>query len=321
MVVQNDKIRNLLAKVSVGQESRVDPEDVTDPELDIDGANDKDALRPLLRGQGATFGQVTNKKAMAASREGRILSEISEASTGILDMYTQLQERQQSRNDARNQQINKVIEETKKYMMITLIIGFLTTIIAGLVVPGKVVLPFKKIRDVIRELRECNFDVTISYSQDDEIGEIAGEMNKMIVAMKKFDELRRNLVELELRKFDILANMIHTPVLVGGADGQIHYINNSLYSLLGVESDQVISKAMITTSMPRSIIDAYELAIKRRAKIENIEIVIPRKKVEGEEVAEGEEYLFQGYANIVPVRSKESSHDYYLMVMSTQAFV
>ena len=49
---------------------------------------------------------------------------------------------------------------------VTLIIGFLGTIILGLVVPGKIALPFKKIKDAIRELQECNFDVSIYYNQN-----------------------------------------------------------------------------------------------------------------------------------------------------------
>ena len=57
--------------------------------------------------------------------------------------------------------IKEIINETKRNMMITLIIGFLGTIILALVVPGKIALPFKKIKDAIRELQDCNFDVSI----------------------------------------------------------------------------------------------------------------------------------------------------------------
>ena len=53
----------------------------------------------------------------------------------------------------------------------------------------KIALPFRKINDAIRELQDCNFDVSIFYNQDDEIGEMATEMNKMIHSIKVFDEL------------------------------------------------------------------------------------------------------------------------------------
>ena len=84
----------------------------------------------------------------------------------------------------------------------------------------------------------------------------------------------------------------------------------------------------------------YQLAIKRRSKIENADIVIPKKKpkeVESEgdssaiveddsaklENSESdiEENIFSGYGNVIPIRGKESSMDYYLMVLSADVHV
>ena len=107
-----------------------------------------------------------------------------------------------SQEREKDKAIKEIISETKRNMMIVLIIGFLGTIVLGLVVPGKIALPFKKINDAIRELQDCNFDVSIYYKQEDEIGEIAREMNKMISSFKVFDELRTDRINVELRKFD-----------------------------------------------------------------------------------------------------------------------
>ena len=101
--------------------------------------------------------------------------------------------------------------------------------------------------------------------------------------------------------------------------------------------------------MPTTIIESFELAIKRRSKIENARIkIFGRKgekdvaeelKTEAEEQAiaqvsekedklaptpkpEGEDrpLVFDGYGNIIPIRGKESSLDYYLMVLSLDVF-
>ena len=256
------------------------------------------------------------------------MANISDLADKILEAFSDFQDVQYAHSEQRDKKIRKIIRETKKNMMISLIIGFLGTIILGLVVPGKIALPFKKINDAIRELQDCNFDVSIYYNQDDEIGEIAREMNKMIMSMKKFEELRQDRVSLELRKFDALANLVKKPVLVANAEGKLIYMNNRLYSLLQLNSSDVLGKNMADTRMPPTIIDTYELAIKRRSKIENAEILIPVKKVvvegepaEGEEEeAELENHAFQGFANVIPIRGKESSLDYYLMVMSPEVF-
>ena len=144
--------------------------------------------------------------------------------------------------------------------------------------PGKIALPFKKIKDAIRELQDCNLDVSVYYNQDDEIGEIAKEMNKMIHSFKVFDELRTDRISVENRKFDALANMTKRPVLVANAEQELIYMNNKMYSLLQVQSDDVLGKEMDESTVPSMIKEAFELAIKRRSKIENTEVKILSKK-------------------------------------------
>ncbi|MCK5073964.1 MAG: hypothetical protein KAQ98_11095 [Bacteriovoracaceae bacterium] len=277
------------------------------------------------------------------------------ASTGdiadkILESFTELQDTLNKLSREGDEKIYVVINETKRLMMIILIIGFCAIILLNLVIPAKIALPFKKIKDAIRELQDCNFDVSIYYNQDDEIGEIAREMNKMIYSFKVFDELRTDRILVENRKFDALANMVKKPVLLSNAEGKLIYMNNKLYSLLQVQSVDVIGKDMSDTILPNSIIETFELAIKRRAKIENAEIIIPVKKsekledaeeisdllvldeeaeeksrqkdkeLEPEKVKEPEEVIFSGYGNVIPIRGKDSSLDYYLMVLSIEIF-
>ncbi len=282
-------------------------------------------------------------KASLFHRDNIGMTSIGELSDKILDAFSEFQNFQLYQDEGRDKKIKEIINETKRKMMITLIIAFLWTIILGLIIPGKIALPFKKIKDAIRELQDCNFDVSIYYSQDDEIGEIAREMNKMIHSFKVFEELRADRIAVENRKFDVLANMVKKPVLLANANGELIYLNNKVYSLLQVQSEDCIGKVMSDAVLPACIIETYELAIKRRSKIENAEIAIEKreegKKSEkdvgdkishkldigddepGEEENEEEkpkEYSYQGYASVIPIRGKESSLDYYLMVMSKE---
>lgn len=288
-------------------------------------------------------------KASLFHRDTIGMSSIGELADKILESFSEFQDIQYKQARERDKKIKGIIKETKRNMMITLIIAFLGTILLGLIMPGKIALPFKKIKDAIRELQECNFDVNIYYSQDDEIGEIANEMNKMIHSFKVFEELRIGRISVEQRKFDALANMVKRPVLVANAEGKIVYMNNQLYSLMQVQTDDVIGKEINESVMPPTIVESFELAIKRRSKIENHAIVIPAKiteeeagekdiQVEVQEVVEdskGEdseaseegsedeihlEVVYKGYANVIPIRGKESALDYYLMVLSKEVF-
>ena len=255
------------------------------------------------------------RKNILSSRDNDGKETIGGLTDKILESFSNFQKIQYTLN-------KKIIDQTKQRMMIVLLIGFLFTILLSILIPGKITLPFKKLKEAIRELRDCNFDVNIYYSAKDEIGELAQEMNKMIHAFKVFDELRTDRISVENRKFDALANMTNLLVLVVNNEGKLIYMNNRLYSLLQVQSEEVIGKEMGSPSsvIPAPLSDACHLAIKRRSKMENLEILIDAKQSEDGEEGHGGEREgtsgFQGYATITPIRGKESSLDYYLMILS-----
>lgn len=259
-------------------------------------------------------------------RDGEGLSTINELTDKILEAFSEFQDIQYFQNEQRDKQVKSIIGETRRNMLITLIITFLGTILLALVVPGKIAMPFKKINDAVRELQDCNFDVSIYYDMDDEIGELARELNKMILNMKKFEQLRQDRISVEHRKFDTLANMVKKNIMISNAKGELIYMNNPMYATLEMQSDDVLNKNITDTTMPDSIVETFELAIKRRSKIENAEITIPkRKKVlnteTGEYMFEETEELYHGYANVFPIRAKESNLDYYMMIISKEVFV
>jgi HAMP domain-containing protein len=259
-------------------------------------------------------------------RDGEGISTINELTDKILEAFSEFQDIQYFQNEQRDKQVKSIIGETRRNMLITLIITFLGTILLSLVVPGKIAMPFKKINDAVRELQDVNFDVSIFYDQDDEIGELAKELNKMIVNMKRFEQLRTDRISVEHRKFDTLANMIKKNIMIANAKGELIYMNNPMYALLEMQSDDVLNKQITDTLIPDSIVETFELAIKRRSKIENAEITIPKRKkvidpVTGEYIFEDTEEAYQGYANVIPIRAKESNLDYYMMIISKEVFV
>ena len=259
-------------------------------------------------------------------RDGEGISTINELTDKILEAFSEFQDIQYFQNEQRDKQVKAIIGETRRNMLITLIITFLGTILLSLVVPGKISMPFKKINDAIRELQDVNFDVSIYYDQDDEIGELARELNKMIVNMKKFEQLRTDRISVEHRKYDTLANMVKKNIMIANAKGELIYMNNPMYATLEMQSEDVLNKNITDTLIPDSIVETFELAIKRRSKIENAEITIPKRKkvidpVTGEYIFEETEETYQGYANVIPIRAKESNLDYYMMIISKEVFV
>lgn len=259
-------------------------------------------------------------------RDSEGITTINELTDKILEAFSEFQDIQYFQNEQRDKQVKSIIGETRRNMLIILIITFLATILMTLVIPGKIAMPFKKINDAVRELQDVNFDVSIYYNGNDEIGELARELNKMIVHMKKFEQLWADRISVEHRKFDTLANMVKKNIMIANAKGELIYMNNPMYSTLEMQSDDVLNKNITDTLIPDSIIETYELAIKRRSKIENAEISIPRRKKvidpnTGEYSFEETSEAYHGYANVFPIRAKESNLDYYMMIISQEVFV
>jgi PAS domain S-box-containing protein len=244
------------------------------------------------------------------SRDLTAFNAVAELSDKILDSYLEYQDLHLLQSSERDKRIKNILSESKKNMMITLIIAFLGSILLGLVIPGKIALPFKKIMHAIRELQENNFDVVIYYTQKDEIGDLAVEMNKMIASFKRFDDLRTERIEVENRKFDLLANISRKYVVVVNYEGNIVYLNNRLYEALGLSTEEVIGKNFNENILPESIRHCFDIALKRHTRIENEETTF-KIKPEGQPD-------FVGYSSVIPIRAKESTLDYYIMIISTE---
>lgn len=247
---------------------------------------------------------------------------IGNLSEKIMNGFSDFIELHHSQRDQEGNNLSKLLESSQKNMLWIIVITFLGTILLGLVIPGKIALPFKKIKDAIRELQECNFDVSIYYKGNDEIGEIAHELNKMIRSLKSFEDLRAEKFSMEHRKFDLLANTLKRNILLANSEGELVYLNNPVYELLECNSEDVLGKSMEDSAkIPESIVKAFQLAIKRRSKIENEQILIPAREDEDLDLLEAKnEPRYKGYASIFPIRGKESSMDYYLMFLSQQVF-
>ena len=233
----------------------------------------------------------------------------------ISNNFSSYLKKSQLNNQDSSERVKNSIASIKKNMLLVLILAFLGTIVLSWLVPNKVALPFKKINHAIEELQNCNFDVSIAYEEDDEIGELSSSLNKMITQLKQHEELRSDKFMLESRKFNIIANHIEDKVLVANSEGKLSYMNNELYSMLRVETSEVIDKELEESIIPESIVAVFDKALKRRGKIENEEVKFDYKVLEEDEEVEKS---YSGYAEVYPIRGKESSLDYYLMIISEE---
>ena len=110
--------------------------------------------------------------------------------------------------------------------------------------------------------------------------------------------------------------MTNLLVFVANNEGKLIYMNNRLYSLLQVQSEEVIGKEIGShIGHPDLPVRCLPIGHQTPLQMENLEILIDAKQPQ-EENEKDKQPTFQGYATVTPIRGKESSLDYYLMILS-----
>ena len=89
----------------------------------------------------------------------------------------------------------------------------------------------------------------------------------MIYNFKVFEELRTDRINVENRKFDALANMMKKAMSIANASGELIYMNNAMYSLLEIQSEDVLRKSMDDTPIPKSIKRLLSLSLNVAPKL------------------------------------------------------
>ncbi len=166
-----------------------------------------------------------------------------------------------------------------------MILMIVSTILAGLAIgffaPSKVVIPFRKLVAAIHEVQAANFNVSVHIGGDDEIAELGNEFNKMVEDIRVFDDMKVKKIAFEKRKLDALSNMIEAGVIVLSIEGEILYMNRTLYEILGLTSERVLHVSIDDSPLPAELKTLFHEAIERKDRFEDRHWNFTHKTSEG----------------------------------------
>ena len=171
--------------------------------------------------------------------------------------------------EAHRRQAQVISNTSNRNMILMVVTTILAGILVGLFAPSKVILPFRKLFAAIQEVQSANFNVSVSISGDDEIAELGHEFNKMVEELRDFDDMKIKKIAFEKRKLDALANMIDAGVVVLTVEGQIIYMNRSLYEILGVTSERILRMNVEESSLPKGLKELFLESIDRKDRFED----------------------------------------------------
>jgi PAS domain S-box-containing protein len=127
----------------------------------------------------------------------------------------------------------------KRNMGIILAFTGISSLLLGLYLPRKIVMPIRRLTNLIKRAQEEDFRVNIDVTSNDEIGELGRFINRMMDEIRVFDELKVRKITEERRRLEVLANLLHEGVILVDRDGRICYINPTALEFFGLNLSDV----------------------------------------------------------------------------------
>ncbi len=166
---------------------------------------------------------------------------------------------------------------------------------------------FKKHLRSLQDMQKGYFNIFLpieEYSQ--ELQPLTKEIIKLAEQLKYFEQLRVDRIQLEQKKFDILTQILKSPILIFNAEGKIHYLSNEFYSIVQRESTEFINKYYEETPLDKKLKELIYRVLETDEKIEQETIQIQYEL--------DEDKNYEGFVSSYPIRGL--GQDYYLVYIS-----
>ncbi|MFW6238316.1 MAG: ATP-binding protein [Halanaerobiales bacterium] len=124
----------------------------------------------------------------------------------------------------------------------TVIISILAVIAAlgfGIYLSRIILRPIKDLKRAIRRVADKNFEHKLKIDSGDEIGELAGEYNKMISRLQEYEKLNIQKLVEEKEKSEAIVNNINSPLLVTDGENRLILLNQRAKKLFGLKQEDL----------------------------------------------------------------------------------
>lgn len=121
----------------------------------------------------------------------------------------------------------------KRNILTIIIITFMISFYLLFVFPGRIVKPISAITKIIRRAETADYDISIPFATNDEIGELAVFFNRMMKQVKEYDTLKTEKIAQQQKKVEAIANSVREGVLILNHENEITVMNRNLQEALG----------------------------------------------------------------------------------------
>jgi len=197
------------------------------------------AIEQHLQQYEQTFSRLLTVPPEARDEIRRVSQELGDIGQRIATLADEIADTRWAELEMHAQDADRIETVAKRNMGIILAFTSISSLLLGLYLPRKIVVPIRRLTDLIRRAQEEEFRVNIDVTSNDEIGELGRFINRMMDQIRVFDDLKVRKITEERRRLEVLANLLHEGVILVGDDGRVCYINPAALEFLGLNLSDV----------------------------------------------------------------------------------
>lgn len=197
------------------------------------------AIEQHLQRYEQTFSRLLTVPPEARDEIRRVSQELGDIGQRIATLADEIADTRWAELEMHAQDADRIETVAKRNMGIILAFTGISSLLLGLYLPRKIVVPIRRLTDLIRRAQEEEFRVNIDVTSNDEIGELGRFINRMMDQIRVFDDLKVRKITEERRRLEVLANLLHEGVILVGDDGRVCYINPVALEFLGLNLSDV----------------------------------------------------------------------------------
>ena len=202
------------------------------------------AIEQELQQYEQIFARLLTVPSEAREEAQRVSQELSEVGQRISTVANEIAEAKWAELELHAHDADRIELVAKRNMGIILGFTGISSLLLGLYLPRKIVVPIRRLTNLIKRAQEEEFRINIDVTSTDEIGELGRFINRMMDQIRVFDDLKVRKITEERRRWEVLSNLLREGVILVNGDGRVCGINPAALAFFGLSQSDVEGRSI-----------------------------------------------------------------------------
>lgn len=204
----------------------------------------------------------------------------------------------------RKEGLSKISNSFQGRIVLVTLVTAIAAFIVLFFLSHQIQLPTRKIIEIIRKIRDGSYAVPVRQHTGNEVDQIVSGLASMAENLKIRDQLKMEKIQHEKKRFAALANFLDVPIILFNDEKKAAFANDELMTLFNLSWDDLYEIELPKLPIPFELKEKLGVMIAEKRWIENEPCDII-----------GENYAFELYISLIPVKTPESSASSVIIIL------